>query len=337
MTIKSKLEKEQLTSMSNLAKASYLLRSGSVIAIPTETVYGLAGNIYNPDSIKQIYKIKQRPYTSPLIVHTCSLSRAEELVAEFHPLARVLAQRFWPGPLTLLLEKNNKVPDYITSGHSRVAVRVPSHPMTLELLRSLPFPLAAPSANPFGYISPTTKEHVRKQLGSKIRFILDGGSTHCGLESTIVGFEGERVIIYRLGGIAQETLEEVVGEIDRYVKADVQHKYPPVPGATSRHYSPNTQLEVGNLDTLLKKYSKRSLGVLAYKTPVEGITKKYQVVVSRKGCLKEAAKNLFSALHYLDQLEVDQIIAPYFPNYGLGITINERLSRADNVTKRIDL
>jgi L-threonylcarbamoyladenylate synthase len=191
----------------DIEKAKALLESGELVAIPTETVYGLAGNALNPDAVAKIFSVKNRPSFDPLIIHTDSLEKVRKFTLDIPaPLDR-LAAHFWPGPLTLLLPKKPIVPDLVTSGLDTVAVRIPQHTLTLSLLEALDFPLAAPSANPFGYISPTTAAHVQDQLGDKIPYILDGGPSQVGLESTIVGLENGEVVVYRLGGLEVAAIE----------------------------------------------------------------------------------------------------------------------------------
>ena len=188
----------------DVERAKQLLCSGNLVVIPTETVYGLAGNALNPRAVAAIYEVKNRPSFNPLIIHTDRLEKVTEYVASVPRVAQELAQAFWPGPLTLLLPKTDKLPDIVTAGSDRVAVRIPKHPLALALLSELDFPLAAPSANPFGYISPTTVAHVEEQLGDKIAYILDGGSCSVGIESTIVGVEDNKLEVYRRGGISIE-------------------------------------------------------------------------------------------------------------------------------------
>ncbi len=205
----------------NIQTAAELLRKGEVVAIPTETVYGLAANAYNEAAVLKIFQAKQRPAFDPLIVHVHSLEQVKEVVSfseltrkDMRKEAEALMVKFWPGPLTLVLPKSDRVPDLVTSGLDTVAVRMPAHPMALELLRSLDFPLAAPSANPFGYVSPTTAQHVADQLGDKIPYILDGGPCTVGVESSIIGWESEadQWVLYRPGGTPVAEIEAVMAE-----------------------------------------------------------------------------------------------------------------------------
>ncbi|MBC7451992.1 MAG: threonylcarbamoyl-AMP synthase, partial [Cytophagales bacterium] len=198
----------------NITLVKNLLVEEKAISIPTETVYGLAGNAFSSYSVSEIFRIKKRPSFDPLIVHTHSIDSLADFVTEIPEQAHMLAKAFWPGPLTLLLPKKDSISDLVTSGLDRVAIRIPNHPLTLELLRMLPFPLAAPSANPFGYISPTTAQHVADQLGKDIEYILDGGPCTIGVESTIVGWENGKATILRVGGLSIEAIEAVIGKVE---------------------------------------------------------------------------------------------------------------------------
>jgi L-threonylcarbamoyladenylate synthase len=225
------------------------LEKEELVAIPTETVYGLAANALNPIAVAKIFEAKERPTFDPLIVHTHALNEVENFVSDIHPALLKLAQVFWPGPLTLLLPKKDIIPNLVTSGLDRVGVRIPNHSLTLELLSKLSFPLAAPSANPFGYISPTKAEHVDKQLGTKIPYILDGGACEVGLESTIVGEENGEIIVYRLGGLSIDDIEAVVGKV--FVQLN-QSSNPKAPGQLKSHYAPKKPVYIGNVIEVAK-------------------------------------------------------------------------------------
>lgn len=222
-----------------IGRAKAFLEAGNVVGIPTETVYGLAGNALNSDAVLKIFRVKNRPQFDPLIVHTDSLAKVETFVTAIPEPARQLADACWPGPLTLLLPKRDAIPDLVTAGLPTVAVRVPNHPLTLALLRSLAFPLAAPSANPFGYISPTTAAHVADQLGDRVPYILDGGPADVGLESTIIGFENGQTIVFRLGGLALELIERLIGPVSVRTHSTSN---PKAPGMLSSHYAPRKPL-----------------------------------------------------------------------------------------------
>ena len=206
----------------NYKRAARLLAGGKLVAIPTETVYGLAANALDEYAVEQIFVTKGRPHFNPLIIHIGAKQELSKYVTEVPEMAQRLIDAFWPGPLTLLLPKKEIVPDLITASLPRVAVRMPNHPLTLQLLQSLDFPLAAPSANPFCYISPTRAVHVEQQIGEKIPYILDGGACEQGLESTIVGFEKGLPVVYRLGAITPEAIEAVAGQIKIHQKVSVQ-------------------------------------------------------------------------------------------------------------------
>lgn len=305
-----------------------LLNQGELVAIPTETVYGLAANALNTEAVLRVFEVKNRPVFDPLIMHIHKPEAIYEHAAEVPPLALELAERFWPGPLTLVLPRKRHIPDLVCSGLSTVALRIPSHPVTLNLLSRLDFPLAAPSANPFGYISPTTALHVNDQLGGKIPYILDGGPCAVGVESTIVGVEGDKVVIYRLGGLAVEQLREVCGNVEFSV-GSVQH--PLAPGMLESHYAPRLPLVLGRISEMCQRYSDRKLAILSFKDfyPAENMVVASSVL-SSSGDLRQAAKNLFAAMRRLDQSGADLIIAETVPEEGLGRAINDRLRKASN-------
>ncbi|MBN7817834.1 L-threonylcarbamoyladenylate synthase [Algoriphagus pacificus] len=311
----------------NIQKAKEILESGQLVAIPTETVYGLGGNALNPLAVASIFETKNRPSFDPLIIHTSSFDRVKDFAREIPEPLEKLAKKFWPGPLTLLLPRKEIIPDLVTSGLDRVAVRVPSHPLTQELLESLYFPLAAPSANPFGYISPTAPAHVDAQLGTKIPYILDGGACKVGLESTIVGIEEGQVVIYRLGGLEISMIENVVGKV---VVKDHSSSNPQAPGLLESHYAPRKPFILGDLDQLISKYTAENVdfGILSFSKTFPEIQKDHQVVLSPSGDLKEAAQHLFAGMRLLDQQAVSVILAERMPAEGLGNAINDRLKRA---------
>ena len=307
--------------------AKEALQEGKVVAIPTETVYGLSGNVFDNQAILSIFNIKKRPLGDPLIVHTDSLESAKTFVEYIPHKACLLAKVFWPGPLTLLLPKKSMISDIVTAGSAYVGVRVPNHKLALQLLKELSFPLAAPSANLFGCVSPTTAKHVDAQLGNHIPYILDGGPCAVGVESTILACQGEKLILRRLGGITKEQIEAVVGPIEE----DLTHGpcLANVPGTGLTHYAPKKKIIVGDLSQLIAKYAPvYTVGVLSFKKRYSLVPKAYQVVLSCKGSLSQAAQNLFSGLHLLDNLPIDLILAEYMPEKGLGKTINDRLYRA---------
>ncbi|TLV02647.1 L-threonylcarbamoyladenylate synthase [Dyadobacter luticola] len=309
---------------SDISIAKEFLIKGELVGIPTETVYGLAGNALNEKSVLSIFETKNRPAFDPLIIHTDSVEKIGLYVSEFSEKARALATNFWPGPLTLLLPKKQIIPDLVTSGLDTVAVRVPNHPILSELLRQLDFPLAAPSANPFGYISPTNASHVQAQLGEKILYILDGGECEVGLESTIVGFEDEKVIVYRLGGLEISEIERVVGEVEVMPNSSSN---PKAPGMLKSHYAPRKPLFLEKRETIETRQNQTS-GYLLFDQYINNVDRENQRVLSPSGDLREAAHHLFAYLRELDSLPIDNIYAEFAPATGLGLAINDRLQRA---------
>ncbi len=303
--------------------AATLLRNAELVAIPTETVYGLAGNALNSEAVLKIYEAKQRPRFNPLILHLPDIHHAGSYVSEMPDDALLLAEHFSPGPVSFLLPKSSLVSDLVTAGSDKVVIRIPAHPMTLALLHLLDFPLAAPSANPFGYVSPVTALHVMEGLGGRIPYILDGGPCSVGLESTIVGFTEGEIIIYRLGGITVEDIRKVSGKEPRL---SLLHKQPETPGQLKSHYAPSTPLMVGNVQEIIKAHHGKKIAVISLNRAYEDVT--YNFVLSSSGNLREAASNLFSALRELDKLETDIILAEKFPDEGIGRAINDRLGRA---------
>ncbi len=311
----------------DIERAAAFLRQGQLVAIPTETVYGLAGNALDVKAVSSIFETKNRPSFDPLILHVASLEQVSPFVSEFPEKLKCLAEAFWPGPLTVLLPRKASVPDLVTSGLDRVAVRVPNHPLTLALLAQLDFPLAAPSANPFGYISPTQVAHVAAQLGLQIPYILDGGACAVGLESTIVGMEGEQVVIYRLGGLELSEIESLVGQVTVQVHSTSN---PSAPGQLASHYAPRKPIFLGNLTELVPQLIQqgKEFGVLSFSTHFPSLPADRQVVLSATQDLKEAAQRLFMAMRLLDESQAELIVAEFVPEIGLGRAINDRLKRA---------
>jgi L-threonylcarbamoyladenylate synthase len=309
----------------DIQKAVQLLTEDQLVAIPTETVYGLAGNIFSEKAIKSIFSTKQRPFFNPLIVHIPSVKSLNDLVTHVPEKAKLLAAAFWPGSLTLVLKKSKTIPDIITAGKDTVAVRVPNHPITLELLKKLPFPIAAPSANPFGSISPTKPAHVENYFKNSIKMVLDGGSSVNGIESTIIGFENEEPVINRLGALPLEEIEAGVGAISIKNKKE---KKPDAPGMLARHYAPKTSTFLAdNITAEIEKNCGKKIGVLVFKSSLnnENIT---EIILSKEGSLPAAAARLYDAMHELDTKNLDIIIAERFSEFGLGKSINDRLQRA---------
>ncbi|WP_310587378.1 L-threonylcarbamoyladenylate synthase [Emticicia sp. 21SJ11W-3] len=301
-----------------------LLNAGEVVGIPTETVYGLAGNALNTDAVARIFEVKNRPTFDPLIVHTHSIEQFEKYVNVTDERVYALAEKFMPGPLTLLLPRKEIIPDLVTSGLDTVAFRIPNHPLTLQLLRQLDFPLAAPSANPFGYISPTSALHVNHQLGEQINLILDGGECQVGIESTIVGFAGNETIVYRKGGLSIEEIENVVGKVQI-----IEHSSsnPQAPGMLKSHYAPRKPLLLTSHDSEITS-SNEKVAYLGFNELRADISAENQLLLSPSGNFKEAAKNLFAYLRDLDNRNVEVIYTSLLPEKDLGRAINDRIRRA---------
>jgi L-threonylcarbamoyladenylate synthase len=310
---------------SDIQQAKLFLSKSEVVGIPTETVYGLAGNAFDIEAVSKIFEVKNRPTFDPLIVHTNSIERLREFVQYIPEKAQLLAQKFMPGPLTMLLPKHSSIPDLVTSGLDTVAVRIPNHPLTLALLAELDFPLAAPSANLFGYISPTSAQHVAQQLGDKIPYILDGGECQVGIESTIVGFENEEVIVYRKGGLAIEEIEKVVGKVQVISHSSSN---PKAPGMLKSHYAPRKEMFILDNNNLKNETQKERIGYLAFKKYNLDLPQNNQLILSESGSYREAAKNLFAYMRQLDAMDIDKIYVELLPEQDLGIAINDRLRRA---------
>jgi L-threonylcarbamoyladenylate synthase len=310
----------------DIFEAKKILEKEDLVVIPTETVYGLAGNIYSIKAIDSIFKTKNRPANNPLIVHIDSYEKLADLVEEIPEKAKKLAEVFWPGSLTLVLKKKKSVPYTITAGKETVAVRIPNHQLTLELLKQLDFPLAAPSANPFGSISPTTAQHVVDYFKDTLEMVLDGGNCINGIESTIIGFENENPILYRLGSLSVEEIESIIGPIKIM---NENNSSPLAPGMLSRHYAPKTKTIVSeNIKEELKKHKNLKIGLLLFNDDIDSCENIVREILTDKKDLKEAAANLYAAMHRLDRKNLDLIIAEKFPNNSLGKSINDRLNRA---------
>ncbi len=305
----------------NIRKAAEIIRSGGVVAFPTETVYGLGADALNAKACARIFEIKRRPFFDPLIVHINDYSMIETvsngISAEFFKLT----EKFWPGPLTIILEKSENIPGIVTSGLSTVAVRMPSNKIALRFIEMCGLPVAAPSANPFGYLSPTTALHVEEQLWPDLPFILDGGSCEVGVESTIIKIENGKNYLLRSGGIPVEEIKEIIGDINISDNAKVQ-----APGMLPEHYSPSTRLKFITSDEEI--LSAVNPAFLLFKNNDKKFPADRTEILSRNGDLTEAASRLFSCLHRLDSLGADIIFTERVPESGLGAAIMDRLTRA---------
>ena len=310
----------------NIPYAIELLNSNKLVAIPTETVYGLAANAFNENAVLNIYKTKNRPQFNPLIIHSNRIERFEEWGLLIPADVKLLAQHFWPGPITFIIPANHKIPEIVTAGTGAVAIRVPNHPITLDLLAKLTFPLAAPSANPSGFISPTSALHVEQQLGNKIDYILDGGNCKVGVESTIISFLENEPKILRFGGLAIEGIEAV---LNKKLATGSNNDKIVAPGMLSKHYAPVHPLQiVENLSESIQLFDKNRVGVISFSESFAEVPIAHQFVLSKTKDLNEAASNLFAAMRHVDELDLDIILSEKFPNIGLGYAINDRLKRA---------
>jgi L-threonylcarbamoyladenylate synthase len=314
----------QTTIGTDVIYAAGLLRNGEVVAIPTETVYGLAANALDETAVRKIYTIKNRPLYNPLIVHIAGVDQAHTLSKEIPVAALTLLYAFSPGPLTVLLPRNERVPDIVTAGLPHVAVRIPDHPLTLTLLRECGVPLAAPSANPFGYISPTTAAHVSHMLGGKIPYILDGGPCTSGIESTIIGFPDGVATIFRQGVIPQSAIEKIIGPVHLHTGTRPQS-----PGMLPSHYSPHTPLVLcSDVDAEIARHTGVEVGVITYNAYSPLIPAHQQLLLCTGSDLAAAASNLYAALHDMDARGYPLIIVKKLPDEGIGTAINDRLQRA---------
>lgn len=319
---------------SNLARAAAILRTGGLVALPTETVYGLGANALNAQAVARIFEAKGRPFFDPLIVHAPSLEAVQQLVQSIPPAALELARRCWPGPVTLVLPKRDIVPDIVTAGLPSVAVRVPAHPVALELLRLAGVPVAAPSANRFGAISPTLAEHVASDLGSSVDMILDGGPCESGVESTVISFlEPSVPTLLRPGALPVETIEAIVGKVRKRAHSTSRPGVAAAsPGMLEKHYAPRTPMSLlsapADAHLAAELPASQRVGLLCLKRPAD--VSRYAAVeeLSPAGDLRQAAARLFAAMRALDTAGLDVIVAEPVPEHGLGLAINDRLRRA---------
>jgi L-threonylcarbamoyladenylate synthase len=310
----------------DVSEAATVLKRGGLVGFPTETVYGLGAIALDVDAVARVFEAKGRPRFDPLIVHVADLAGARQLVTRFPDVADKLARKFWPGPLTLVLPKRDIVPDLITAGLPTVGIRVPDHPLALALLRAAGVPIAAPSANLFGCVSPTTAEHVAEQLGDRIDLILDGGPCRVGVESTVLQVEPAPPIVLRLGGVTLEELERELGKVV-VASADTDDSAPQVaPGRLTQHYAPRTRVEL--VADLRTGPCGSDVAALAFRSAPAGNEYAAEECLSPRGDLREAAANIFAALRRLDAAGVSRIVAELLPEEGLGRAVNDRLRRA---------
>ncbi len=307
-----------------MRRAAEVIRAGGIVAFPTETVYGLGADAFNPLAVARIFEAKNRPLFDPLIVHIADLSQMALLSPMMDRRAGRLAGRFWPGPLTMVLPKSEKVPDIVTAGLETVAIRMPDHLIALDLIRQSGTAIAAPSANRFGYISPTRALHVRDQIGDRVDMIIDGGDCTVGVESTILKLDDGEVVVLRPGGTPVEEIEAVIGPVT--IAPDAEGD-PEAPGRLPSHYAPSVPLRlvesINDID-----FTREGAGFLLFKRPEGPFPAGRTEILSHGGDLQEAAANLFSCLHRLDRMKVRLILAEPVPERGLGIAIMDRLRKA---------
>ncbi|TKB62886.1 MAG: threonylcarbamoyl-AMP synthase [Nitrospira sp.] len=310
----------------SIRRAGQIIKTGGLVAFPTETVYGLGCDAMNAEAAAKVFEAKQRPQFDPLIVHIVDHKQLEMVIGSLPSLGQRLIDAFWPGPLTLVLPKQPAIPDLITAGLSTVAVRMPNHPVAQSLIREAGTPIAAPSANLFGYVSPTTAQHVADGLGNKVDFILDGGPCPIGVESTIVSLAGPQPELLRPGSITIEQLSAVIGAIRR---ASSVNQLPLAPGQLSRNYATRAQLTIlasAGARPILKDDERAGLLIHSHQKDSDNRFATVEVL-SPTGDLREAARHLFAALRRLDSLGLDRIYAEPCREEGLGIAIMDRLRR----------
>ncbi len=307
----------------NIRKAAGIIKSGGLVAFPTETVYGLGANGLNPEAVAKIFEAKQRPTFNPLILHIRSFDQLNLIANSDDLIVEKLIKKFWPGPLTLVLKKKEIVPEIVTAGNLTVAVRMPANETAQKLIDYSGVPIAAPSANAFGFLSPTTARHVANQLGEKVEMILDGGNTEVGIESTIIEISDEGIFLLRPGGLPVEEIEKLTGKLN-IKTGDAK---PNSPGQLPFHYSPKIPLRFFDEVTEEEIRGKKK-AALFFREPEN--EKEYVLIkcLSPEGKLRQAAANLFAYLYELEASGAEIILAEKPPSEGLGIAILDRLQRA---------
>lgn len=322
-----------------IQQAAAILRRGGLVAFPTETVYGLGANALDRDAVMRIFEAKQRPSWDPIIVHCASVEMIPELVREWPEVARRLAERFMPGPLTLLLPKLDVIPDACTAGRDKVGVRIPAHPVARALIVAAGVPIAAPSANRFGHTSPTTAEHVLRDLDGRIDAVLDAGAAHVGVESTVIDPTTTPPMIYRPGGVTREQIESVIGpvEVAQRPVVDAPPESLESPGLGIRHYAPRAKVVLvegeGEMAAVVEDLmlDRRRVGMMR---PLFWLTHS----MLADGAVRydwgdfnhppELARKLYDGLRWLDEQGVEVIVCPLPPPVGLGLAIRDRLMKA---------
>jgi L-threonylcarbamoyladenylate synthase len=317
--------------------ASEAILRDELVAFPTETVYGLGANAFSDAAVTKIFDVKKRPRTSPLIVHCHSFIQATELIdlsklnEYYKALLNALAAKYWPGSLAIILPSNGRVSSLVSAGHSTIAIRVPSHPVALALINASAVPLAAPSANPHKYVSPTSAAHVREQIGNQIACVLDGGDCNIGVESTILSLVESPPTLMRHGAVTQEELEQIIPNLvvsKNYIIDSTQAQVSP--GQLAQHYSPRTTTKFYASTELATLPEKEHIGILSFssQSEINDVPHKVSVSVSKNGCATEIAQKLFAGLRELDSCGLKLILLDSVPEKGLGRAIMDRLRRA---------
>ncbi|MBQ1824682.1 MAG: threonylcarbamoyl-AMP synthase [Fibrobacter sp.] len=308
----------------SVSEAARLLKEGEVVAIPTETVYGLAGNAFEPKALAKIFAAKERPTFDPLIVHIADIDQLADIAKDIPDEAYKLAEAYWPGPMTIILPKKDCIPDLCTSGLPSVAVRFPSHPVAQAIIKESGLPLAAPSANLFKHVSPTTAEHVAAQLADRIAGIVDGGACSVGVESSIISLAGETPTVLRPGAITPEMFSKVIGNVTVKESTSKPGQAMQAPGQCDTHYRPQVPLYFGEIPEGYKLPARTvriAFGKQAGAIPAT-------VNLSESGDMTEATSKLYAYMHDLDKPEYDLILVDPIPNTGVGMALNDRLKRA---------
>ncbi len=310
------------SSRENIERAASIIKSGGLVSFPTETVYGLGGNALDPKAVARIFEAKQRPSFDPLITHIADLEMLDQIAVIKNNKVFDIIEKFWPGSLTIIVPKKEIIPPIVTSGLETMAIRMPDHQTALELIRMSTGAVAAPSANPFGYLSPTTAQHVEEPLGNKIEMILDGGPCRIGVESTVLDLTGEKPLVLRPGGLSLEDLRSVIEDVEIFNRTTVS---PTSPGQLKMHYSPTKPLYI--VDSIDQVVDRNGAGALLFK---DSQTTGFSAVeiLSAKGDTVEAAANLFKALHKLDKQDITKIYAERLPETGLGRAVMDRIYKA---------
>jgi len=307
----------------NIKKAARIIMKGGLVAFPTETVYGLGGNALDSKAVASIFEAKKRPSFDPLITHIADLEMLSDIADIKDQRIYDLAEAFWPGALTLVVPRQDRIPSLVTSGLPTMAVRMPDHPIALKLIRNSSGAVAAPSANSFGYLSPTEARHVEEDLGPRIDMVLQGGPCRVGVESTVLDITGKTPVILRPGGLSREDIEGVLGSVELFNRTTTS---PTAPGQLEMHYSPRKPLHI--VEDLPNVAGKERAGALIFSENSRGSGFASYEVLSPTGSLLEAASRLFSCLHSLDQQNIDCIYAESVPEEGIGRAVMDRIYKA---------